>query len=152
MPCPCFRTMHRGAAHVSAAARWPALVSGLCLGEMPHVSAAARWPAFVSGLCLGELNKYQPPPSGRPLIRTLPRGDATCVSRPVALPMFPTLPNGRDANMIFFGRLECVGYSFAYVAHFVFLRDVWIRTQRAAVARRRATNLTPISLLSHPSP
>jgi hypothetical protein len=34
----------------------------------------------------------------------------------------------------FFGELECVGHSFAYVAHFVFLRDVWIRTQRAAVA------------------
>jgi hypothetical protein len=35
----------------------------------------------------------------------------------------------------FFGGLECVGHSFAYVAHFVFLRDVWIRTQshRAAV-------------------
>ncbi len=29
----------------------------------------------------------------------------------------------------------------AYVAHFVFLRDVWMRTQRAAVASRRATNL-----------
>jgi hypothetical protein len=25
------------------------------------------------------------------------------------------------------------GHSFAYVAHFVFLRDVWIRTQKAAV-------------------
>jgi hypothetical protein len=25
---------------------------------------------------------------------------------------------------IFFGGLECVGHSFAYVAHFVFLRDV----------------------------
>jgi hypothetical protein len=30
----------------------------------------------------------------------------------------------------FFGGLECVDYSFAYVAHFVFLRDVRIRTQR----------------------
>jgi hypothetical protein len=39
------------------------------------------------------------------------------------------------------------GLSFAYVAHFVFLRDVWIETQRAAVASRRATNLR-----SHPSP
>ena len=29
----------------------------------------------------------------------------------------------------------------AYVAHFVFLGDVWIRTQRAAVASRAATNL-----------
>jgi len=28
-----------------------------------------------------------------------------------------------------------------YVSHFVFLRDVWIRTQRATVASRRATNL-----------
>ncbi len=42
---------------------------------------------------------------------------------------------------IFFAGLEYVGHSFAYVAHFVFLRDVWIRTQCAAVASRRATNL-----------
>ncbi len=42
---------------------------------------------------------------------------------------------------IFFGGLECVGHSFAYVAQYVFLRDVWIRTQRAAVASRRAPNL-----------
>jgi hypothetical protein len=39
------------------------------------------------------------------------------------------------------GGLECVGHSFAYVANCVFLRDVWIRTQRATVARRRAINL-----------
>ncbi len=46
-----------------------------------------------------------------------------------------------------FGGLECVGHSFAYVANFVFfLRDVWIRPQRAAVASSRATNLP-----SHPS-
>jgi hypothetical protein len=32
-----------------------------------------------------------------------------------------------------------VGHSFAYVARFVFLRNVWIRTQRAAIAC--ATNL-----------
>jgi hypothetical protein len=31
----------------------------------------------------------------------------------------------------FFCGLECVGHSFADVAHFVFLRDVYIRTQRA---------------------
>ncbi len=42
---------------------------------------------------------------------------------------------------IFFGWLDCVGHSFAYVAHFVFLRDVWILTQSAAVASRRANNL-----------
>ncbi len=35
----------------------------------------------------------------------------------------------------------CVGHPFAYVTHFVFFRVVWIRTQRAAVASRRATNL-----------
>jgi hypothetical protein len=37
-----------------------------------------------------------------------------------------------------FGGLQYVGHSFAYVANFVFLRDVWIRTQRAAVASRHA--------------
>ncbi len=42
---------------------------------------------------------------------------------------------------IFFGGLECVGPLFAYVAHFVFLRDAWIRTQWAAVASSSATNL-----------
>ncbi len=41
----------------------------------------------------------------------------------------------------FFGGLKCVCYSFAYVAHLVFLRIVWCRTQRAAVASRRPTNL-----------
>jgi hypothetical protein len=44
-----------------------------------------------------------------------------------------------------FGGLEWVGHSFAYDALFVFLRDVWIRTQRAAVASRR-------DCLRHPSP
>ncbi len=29
----------------------------------------------------------------------------------------------------FFSGLEYVNHSFAYVAHFAFLRDVWIRTQ-----------------------
>ncbi len=40
-----------------------------------------------------------------------------------------------------FGGLECVGHSFAYVAHLVFLRDDCIRTQRVDVARRLASNL-----------
>ncbi len=31
---------------------------------------------------------------------------------------------------LFFVGLECVGHSFAYVAHFVFLRNVWIRTHK----------------------
>ncbi len=43
--------------------------------------------------------------------------------------------------LYFFGWLECAGYSFAYVACFVLLGYVWIRTQRAAVANRCATNL-----------
>jgi hypothetical protein len=42
---------------------------------------------------------------------------------------------------ILFGGLECIGHSFAYVGHFIFLRDGWIRTLRAAVASRRDTNL-----------
>ncbi len=37
--------------------------------------------------------------------------------------------------------LECDGHSFAYVAYFEFLRDVWIRTQRAAVVSSRTPNL-----------
>ncbi len=41
---------------------------------------------------------------------------------------------------IFFGRLECVGHSFDYVAHFVFLRDVWNRTQKDTVASSCATH------------
>ncbi len=72
-----------------------------------------------------------------------------------------------------FNRLECVGHSFAYVAHFVFLREVWIQTQRAAVASRLVYQLSyqspylsthspflatqlpswpPKSLLGHPNP
>ncbi len=42
---------------------------------------------------------------------------------------------------VFFGGLDCVGHSFTDVPHFVFLRDVWIRTHRATVASRRVTNL-----------
>jgi hypothetical protein len=49
--------------------------------------------------------------------------------------MCPPMP---DWRVKFF---ECVGHSFANVAHFVFLRDVWIRPERIAVASRRATNL-----------
>jgi hypothetical protein len=42
---------------------------------------------------------------------------------------------------VFLAGLQCVGHSFAYVALFVFERNLWIRTQRHAVARRHATNL-----------
>ena len=50
-----------------------------------------------------------------------------------------------------FDGLNCVGH-FAYVAHFVFLRDVWIRTQRAAVATNLDTHLPNAAHLpnSHP--
>ncbi len=47
--------------------------------------------------------------------------------------------------------LEYVGHSFANVAHFVFLTDACIRTQRSAV-RRRATNLATLHGLCHTSP
>jgi hypothetical protein len=40
-----------------------------------------------------------------------------------------------------FGGMECAGHSFAYVAHLVFFRHVWIRTQRATAANRRTVNL-----------
>ncbi len=49
---------------------------------------------------------------------------------------------------IFFCGLECVGHSFAFVAHFVFLRDVLFRIRRAAGASGRATNLAT----QYPSP
>ncbi len=55
--------------------------------------------------------------------------------------ILPLKGKGWKSCILFFGGLQCVGHSFAYVAHFVFLRDVWIRTQRPAVAIRRATNL-----------
>ncbi len=59
---------------------------------------------------------------------------------------------------IFLGGLECVGHSFAYVAHYVCLRDVSIRTQRATVTSMRTTYLathlprlgnSPFSLCLH---
>jgi hypothetical protein len=55
----------------------------------------------------------------------------------------PTCPIVMDAffYLYLFGGLECVGHSFAYVAHLWFLRDVLIRTQSAAVASWRATDL-----------
>ncbi len=43
--------------------------------------------------------------------------------------------------LYFFDGLDFVAHSFAYVAHFVCLRDVWIRTQRPILASRCATNL-----------
>jgi hypothetical protein len=41
----------------------------------------------------------------------------------------------------FLGGLESVGHSFAFVAYFVFSREVWIRTQSAAVASMPSTDL-----------
>jgi hypothetical protein len=61
----------------------------------------------------------------------------------------------RYCNMFFlyfFGGLECVGHSFAYFAHLWFLWDAWIRTQSAAVANWRATDLAthPYNLATNP--
>ncbi len=48
----------------------------------------------------------------------------------------------REAAVFLKRLLEYVGLSFAYVAHlFIWEIDVCIRTQIAAVASRRATNL-----------
>ncbi len=61
------------------------------------------------------------------------------------------MPNPIFLYLYFFflggGGLECVGHSFAYVAHLWFLRDVWIRTQSAAVASKRATYLATHPIL-----
>jgi hypothetical protein len=55
------------------------------------------------------------------------------------------LPGMNERTFLYiFWWAGCVGHSFAYVANFVYLRDVWIRTQRGAVASmqdRCATNL-----------
>ncbi len=53
----------------------------------------------------------------------------------------------RFVSVYFFGGLECVSHSFVCVAHFVFLRDVWNLTQRAAVASRLATNLATLKFV-----
>ncbi len=54
--------------------------------------------------------------------------------------------------MNFLGGLEYVGHSFAYAyVDPFFKRDVWIRTQRAAVASRRATNLFTPSQITKPT-
>jgi|688.fasta_scaffold1064977_1 hypothetical protein len=41
---------------------------------------------------------------------------------------------------IFWGGLDCVGHSFAFVAHLWFLRYVWIQTHSTAVTSWRATD------------
>ncbi len=48
---------------------------------------------------------------------------------------------GRSYKTIFLYILMARLSVLAYVAHFVFFIDVWILTQRANVASRRATNL-----------
>ncbi len=47
----------------------------------------------------------------------------------------------RSANIYFFGGLECVGHSFAYVANFGIFERCLDSNQRAAIASWRATNL-----------
>jgi hypothetical protein len=49
--------------------------------------------------------------------------------------VYSTVNTRKITLYVFFGGLERVGHSFA---DFAFLRDVWIRTQSAAVASRRA--------------
>jgi hypothetical protein len=87
-----------------------------------------------------------------------------CLITSLASPALPThlifYPDQHFVNYFFckfIGGLECVGHSFAYIDHLVFLRDVWIRTQRAAVEQARhpspyLVSHPPPYLLSHPSP
>jgi hypothetical protein len=53
--------------------------------------------------------------------------------------------------LFIFGGQEFVGQSFAYVIHFVLLKNVLIRTQRATVESRRTTSLATHIPLSHQS-
>jgi hypothetical protein len=56
----------------------------------------------------------------------------------------------RDFFINFCG-LECV-HSFAYVVHFVFLRDVWIRTHESCWSKQARYNLSkpsPYNLTTH---
>jgi hypothetical protein len=39
----------------------------------------------------------------------------------------------------FLGGLECIGHSFAYASHFVFLRDVWIQISEQVQSELKAT-------------
>ncbi len=46
---------------------------------------------------------------------------------------------------IFFGVIECVGHSFAYVAHFVFLRDSNTESCSAVASRCATGNNTNLA-------
>jgi hypothetical protein len=70
-------------------------------------------------------------------LMTLPRARRPQLIEIPSLALSPVAPVLKEKIMI----RECVGHSFAYVAHLVFLGDAWIRTQRAAVESRCATNL-----------
>jgi hypothetical protein len=71
------------------------------------------------------------------MLRVLTLKEAHAASPPHPVPLAP-----RETIFCkFFGGLECVVHFLVYVAHFVFLRDVWIQTKKAVVADRRASNL-----------
>jgi len=54
---------------------------------------------------------------------------------------------------ILLGGLMVIGHFFAYVAHFIFLRDFWIRIQSAVVTSMARYQLShPSPKGSHPSP
>jgi hypothetical protein len=57
--------------------------------------------------------------------------------QPQSIPLGPFQIFSNFFYVYFFGGLECVGHSFSYVAHLLFLRDVSIRTQSATVASWR---------------
>ncbi len=52
--------------------------------------------------------------------------------------------NRAEIFLHYFGGPECVGHSFAYVAHFYFIMDVWIQTQSAVIPSKRTINLATL--------
>ncbi len=125
------------------------ILSFVLLSLRPSVPPSLCQPAPPSSL----------PPALRPFVPVsllpislyaLPSLSPAAFSPITCAPLSTRFPQFFCIYYFFTGGLECVGHSFAYVAHLVFLRHVCLRTQRAAIARRRATNLAtylPTSIL-----
>ncbi len=67
------------------------------------------------------------------------------------LKLLPNLLYVDDIFFIFLVGLSVLAISFDYVAHFLCLKDVWIRTQSDAVASVRVTKRSFHVSATHPS-
>ncbi len=85
------------------------------------------WGVRVSGL---GARSGVPTPPWRHTARTTPHAATLAHLGPAPAKEHLKLVGRINFFVYFFSGLECVGHSFAYVAHFVFLRDVWIRILR----------------------